>query len=246
MTTFTDEQLTAFLDGELPADVAAEIAEALERDEVLAARLADLEVDFAPIRAAFDALTPASVPMPAPQAANDPAPPRRWLGMTVAAGLALMVGFGAGFTVPRAPEPVAPPGWLAIVASYQALYSAETIAAVQPDAATQAAEVARVAQTLGAPLTSENVTSDLLRYARGQVLDLNGQPLAQLMYQAADGTPVALCVIATAAEDAPVSSRQIGGLNAAVWREGGFAYLVIGDTDAGTIATAAEGFAAAI
>jgi anti-sigma factor RsiW len=248
MTTYSDEQLTAFLDGALPAEQAAEIADALERDETLAARLADLEVDFAPIRAAFDEMLPDNVPLPMamPEAANDPAPPRRWLGVGVAAGLALLVGFGAGFSVPRAPEPAAPPGWLAVVASYQALYSAQTLAAVQPDTAMQMAEVTRVAQTLGAPLTPENVTSDLLRYARGQVLDLNGKPLAQLMYQAPDGTPVALCVIATGAEDAPVAARQIDGLNAAVWREGGFAYLVIGDTDAETITAAAEGFAQAI
>lgn len=241
---FTDEQLTAFLDGELPLNEAQAIADALEHDPELAKRLADLEVDFAPIRAAFDDLLKDAPVIPI--AANETHAPRRWVTPLIAASVALLVGFGAGFTVPRAPVPVAAPGWLEVVASYQALYSAETLAAVQPDAVSRMAEVARVAGALGAPLTAENVASADLRYARGQVLDLNGQPLAQFLYQAADGTPVALCVIATGAEDAPVSARTVGGMNAAVWRQGGFAYLVIGDTDAATISDAAVEFAAQI
>ncbi|MEL7216243.1 MAG: hypothetical protein AAGJ96_09980, partial [Pseudomonadota bacterium] len=238
MSAYSDEQLTAFLDGEVSDAEAEAIAAALEQDPALAKRLAGLEVDFAPIREAFDAVLVDAPEVELPE----PAPERRWVQPLMAASVALLVGVGVGWTL-RAPEPAQAPGWLEVVAQYQALYAAETLAAVQPAPSAREAEVLRVAAAVGAPLTVENTEAAGLRYARGQVLDLGGRPLAQLLYQAADGTPVALCVIATAAGDAPVTTREVNGIPAAVWREGGFAYLVIGETDPATIGATAEAFA---
>ncbi|MEL6374934.1 MAG: hypothetical protein AAFR04_13320 [Pseudomonadota bacterium] len=63
--TFSDEQLTAYLDGEADAALCTQIESALERDAALAARLQALEVDAAAIRATFDALLLSAPPAPA-------------------------------------------------------------------------------------------------------------------------------------------------------------------------------------
>ena len=53
---FTDEQLTAFLDGEADAELYAQIEVALETNEALGEQLAGLDIPIAQIAQAYDAL----------------------------------------------------------------------------------------------------------------------------------------------------------------------------------------------
>ncbi len=53
---FTDEQLTAYLDGEAADELCTMIDAALDVDEVLGERLADLDIGLDQISAAFDGL----------------------------------------------------------------------------------------------------------------------------------------------------------------------------------------------
>ena len=123
----SDEKLTAFLDGEADAALAAEISGALETDEALAERVESLPVPMAAIVGAFDELLRSAPPMPeiAPPF-PEPADTNARLcwtwglgtfGTGLAAGLA--GGFFAGFCTPT-PEP-AQRGWVSFVAGYQTL-----------------------------------------------------------------------------------------------------------------------------
>ena len=148
---FSDEDLTAFLDGEADDALMADISAALETDPDLAERMAGLEIPMAAITEAFDQLlgdTPAMPALPTPEAAT-PAPantnaPLKWawglgtFGTGIAAGLAvaLFTGFGT-------PEP-APRGWVSFVASYQTLYTTATLTEVNPTAAEAATQLASV------------------------------------------------------------------------------------------------------
>jgi len=56
MRQFSDEDLTAFLDGEADANLSEAIESALIEDGVLSQRLADLHLDKDDLKAAFDDL----------------------------------------------------------------------------------------------------------------------------------------------------------------------------------------------
>lgn len=109
-TEFDDDQLSAFLDGELDADTQGSLERALAADPALRARLerlhsADMAIrnelrepfDVVPERFANmlreDADTPASVVIPLRRRV---APPQAWR-LPIAAGLALAVGAAGGF-----------------------------------------------------------------------------------------------------------------------------------------------------
>jgi anti-sigma factor RsiW len=93
-----DEEISAYLDGELAPGRAAEVADALARDPALAARYADFAADKAALGAAFrDAL---NEPLPpgwtARIARAAPATPRRPIVLALALAASLVAAFGLG------------------------------------------------------------------------------------------------------------------------------------------------------
>lgn len=256
MSMFSDEMLTAFLDGELPEAQMQQIATALETDSVLQQRLDSLQVDFAPIRAAFDELlsseqieklqqdinlppsemaepsvVQSTVDSPTPKPANDSS----WLKYATAACLVLATGFSLGrFTQqpPQTPVAEAPKiTWKGEVARYQKLFTKETLAPFSVDAITANKQITAAIESLKLKLSAEQLLQDGLDFKRAQMLAFNKKPLAQFMYQDADGTPIAICVLKSDGDDKALSLANIKGLNSASWKTDGFAYILIGDTD---------------
>ncbi|WP_299685392.1 hypothetical protein [uncultured Tateyamaria sp.] len=243
--TFTDEELTAFLDGEADDALATAIGEALETDTALGERLASLDIPMAELAEAYNALLDDAPPMPALPAAPsaaDAAPRFGWgwgigtFGTGIAAGLAmaLFTGFGQ-------PQPAPPPGWAAFVASYQSLYTPETLASVTTTDAERAAQLQTVSAALGLDLTSLP-DAEGLTFKRAQVLGFNGKPLVQLAYQRADGTPVALCIIPAGPDGKPVSMGAAQGMELARWNTPGYGFLLIGGQDQAPLQTEADTF----
>lgn len=126
--TFTDEILSAFIDGELPDAEMGRIAETLAVDPDLAARLDLLRaadnwtadqfgaIDDIPVRAETNELLDRLAGQLALTAGQDnvtslPAPKatRSWLPAAVAASIALAIGFGAGTLLPPPGQPGATP-----------------------------------------------------------------------------------------------------------------------------------------
>ena len=103
---FSDEQLTAYLDGEAGDDLCAQIDVALEEDATLGDRLAGLDIPMDQLGSAFDGLlaeAPAMPDLPPLAAAPVPANLNRgigWLGgmsvfgTGIAAGIAMMLFIG--------------------------------------------------------------------------------------------------------------------------------------------------------
>ena len=99
--TFSDEDLTAFLDGEADDALAREIEAALEADQDLAARLEGLTVPIAALQRAFAtqlSAAPAMPDVPSQVFDNTNAAPKRGflpgLGIGLVAGIAGMAGDG--------------------------------------------------------------------------------------------------------------------------------------------------------
>ncbi|MEO0937672.1 MAG: anti-sigma factor [Pseudomonadota bacterium] len=248
---YSDADLVAYLDGAAPEELCREIEADLAQDAALAQRLADLHVPMDVLKAGFDALLETAPPFmdtaEAPAPAR-PAPRRRTAGLWaggafatgLAAGLAIAVFAGLGTFPPADP---APPGWKAVVATYQSLYAPQTLGPA-PAEAEAAAQLAQASAALGLDL-SALPEPEGLEFRRAQVLAFGEKPLIQIAFAGPGGVPVALCILpASGPAPKPMTAEALQGLAAASWNEGGFAYLLIGGNDASAIQPGADTFEA--
>ncbi len=234
-TDITDEELTAYLDGEADTALRARIDQTLTSDPEVAARLDALSIDTSSLKAEFDGLL-MTAPNNLVPAANDRSPPRAFGGAIVAS---MILGLTMGYTI-FSPSTPAKPGWTQYVAAYQALYVSETLNTVSPS---EPSELIRLSEVIGRDLNPATEI-DTLNFKRGQVLGFNGKPLIQLAYLTEDGKPVALCVIRNGSPQQDIEHRELEGMQAASWSDGTFSYLLIGGADADLIAETATKFKA--
>ena len=232
---FSDEELTAFLDGESDAALSAQIASAVDDDAALQKRLAELDLQLAPIKASFDALLGAAPKM---DALPETVPQNTGVssGKLVAAMAAsLVIGALIGKWVLPGEEPR---NWRDYAAAYHVLYVNGTLADVENSAAETSATLAHLGSVVGHDLSAAPLDT-VLDFKRGQVLGYQGRVMIQLAYLSPLGDPVALCLVRTDAADSDIEMTALEGLAAAKWQREGIAYLLIGGTDTGLIAQAA-------
>jgi hypothetical protein len=108
------------------------------------------------------------------------------------------------------------------------MYSNDTFTPLRPDAQLQAVELSALGAKLGANLTPENVALPDLRFTTAFMLAYEGSPLGVIAYVDPSGAPVALCIIANHAPDAPIRSERRDDLSLAWWSNSGRSHLVIG------------------
>jgi hypothetical protein len=118
--------------------------------------------------------------------------------------------------------------WRSTVADYTNMYSNDTFTPLRPDAQLQAVELSALGAKLGANLTPENVALPDLRFTTAFMLAYEGSPLGVIAYVDPSGAPVALCIIANHAPDAPIRSERRDDLSLAWWSNSGRSHLVIG------------------
>lgn len=239
---FSDEELTAFLDGEVDQETELAIAEAMETDESLGERIASLDVPLAQIRASYDLLlddAPAMPALPEPRAparSNVLAFSTGFFGVGLAAGLAVAVFTGLG------QQPPPKPGWKAQVANYQLLYGKETLTGVEPSPQEAQLQMASVGEALDLDLSTLPVPAGMT-FRRAQVLDFNGKALAQISYTLPDGTPVALCILGSGNPATPeMQMAAVQGLGSVSWNTGAHAYFLIGGEQSEELAPSARAF----
>ncbi|NBA96338.1 transcriptional regulator [Pseudomonas sp. R5(2019)] len=246
----SDETLTALIDGELETIHARQVQLQIDANPALAARLAWLrQGGLTPLTEAFDDLL-----CQAPQTRlasmlaalpEPPAAPARVTGIgrrqlvAAAAGL-----FAFGVLADRAWL-----GWLARarlnqdnwreqVADYMALYTRSTLEQLPVDAASQRAQLAIVSERLALALTLESVQLPGLTLKRAQLLQYDGQPIAQLAYQDTSHDPLALCITPREGE-AGLAHERRQGLNLVHWATHRHAFLLIGRSPPASLETMA-------
>ena len=227
MSGITDEELTAFLDGEADPALAARIEAARQAGGDVAARLERLSFDRGALAGAFDDVL-AHAPAPdLPEA--EAAPWGRFAAMAAALVLALGVGWFAG----QRPAEEGLSSWEAYAAAYHRLYVNETLAAATFTKDDLAGQLQRVSTSLGVDLAPEefSVFGDAT-LKRAQVLGMDGTPIGHLAFSGADGTPYALCIAMDGARDGEAAGRMFGLSTHQVSRDG-VTYLLIGGADAG-------------
>jgi len=224
---FSDEELVAFLDGEDDFAPTEEITYALKHNADLARRLDALRVDTNLIAEGFKELAVGDRPRPA--LTSTPAMSRPYRQIAAAAAVALLVGFGAGYSTSTPDQP----GWKAYVAAYQALYTNATLAHVAQSETRKRSELKRVAASIGKDIDLTKLSiSPEVDYKRAQTLSFKGKALVQLAFLSSTGEPMALCIIRSKNnKKADVSVGELEGLSTATWARDGYDYLLIGGTD---------------
>jgi anti-sigma factor RsiW len=247
----TDEELVAYLDGELPAHERTRLAQRIAADHDLQRRLILLSSGNRPFREAFGSLLDqaprarletmlAGLPMP-DQKASGTAPRRRGWGVgmrAIAASLLLfLAGFGAGWFMPTfsrfledeiATESASDEDWRQTVAEYLTLYTSETLASIPDNAAVREQEVATVGAKIGMALSPQKLALPALTLKRAQLLEYDRKPLGQITYLDPQSGPVALCIIADDGPDADQQTEQRQGFNIVYWSRGSRNFMLLG------------------
>ena len=221
---WSDEGLLAYLDGTLDPAESEALERAVEADPELEARLMALD-GVAPIVAeSFQGLG-AQARMPSHLGARRQV---NWGLTLVAASVALVVGLGLG----RLSTAAQTPSWTEAVASYQALYVADTIAPLEgttPDAL--AAQLDRSGAMIDAALTGLlNMPLEGAELRRAQVLALGDAPIIQIVFEAANGTPLALCILERSSGGVARARTafELQGMEASYWQTERHEVLLIG------------------
>lgn len=237
----SDEQLTAFIDGELDAVERDRIERLIESDAGVAERFDRLSRSDLPFREAFAPLLAAapSAKLDAMLAAIPPAQAQK----KAASGLrrrgllgALAACLVAGIAIDRAAidighrlaKPDEGSEWRAVVAEYLSLYTAETLSGPAAGRAEQAAQLSEVGSKVGLALTPEAVAIPGIDFKRAILLTYDDKPLAQIAYLDPETGPMALCITTSKTGAAAPDMENRRGMNVVYWSNATHAFMLIG------------------
>jgi len=242
---FSDEELTAFLDGEFEHASVEKIRQAVKNDSEIQARIEALSLNKSEVTTAFDLLLAKAPDMPVlPEVASarpELSVVKNWKLIAAFSVVFLLAGLYAGYFVGQNKDET----WREFVATYQALYIHATLEGIDQKAEAASAELGLVSQAIGKKVDlSVLVQQNLLDYKRAQILGFEGRPLMQLTFLSKIGEPIALCIIRSKnRENNKVVMSEMRGMQAASWSRGGYEYLLIGGRDTALIKNAAVEFA---
>jgi anti-sigma factor RsiW len=245
----SDEELTAFLDGEASAEESARLREVMARDQTVAARVAFLSRATLPFRESFEPLLGA-----APDAdlrrmldglASKPVEPstqalsrRRLFGALAASVTVGVLGDRLWLALSDAGEEEW--RWRAVVAQYMALYTPATFAGEAPDRQTQMAQLNVINQRLGLSLTPESVAIAGAEFRWALPLVYDGRALAQITHLDPRTGPLALCILRRDGVPGDVRQEERQGLRLAFWSGRNHAVLLIGHATSPQLAAEAN------
>lgn len=240
---FSDEELVAYLDGESEHANIDEITSALKSDVKLNNRIDGLKIDKNELANSFDALKIGKMPdflSEAPKGANDNMGIRNAIAASI---VALVIGYGVGFTTSQNQ-----PDWRDYVASYQALYTNDTLKNVALSDEAKKAELMLAAASIGKDISIDKLNgSTELEYKRAQVLGYEGMPLIQIAFLDTKGIPIALCIIRSGdKQKLDVEMETMEGMSSAKWSKEGYEYHLIGGKDDALISKIASQFSSTI
>lgn len=250
----SDEQLVAYLDGELSLQEHARLAQTIAVTPELQRRLLLLSGGNRPFRQAFEPLlgqAPAAKleamlshlrAVPAPRAGR--VPWWRTAGAVAAAIMLFATGLAADRLLPTLtfslrdliffenPEDQArdDDDWRQAVAEYLTLYSSDTLASIPDDDNLRERELEILRTRLALNLSPQRVALPGLLFKRAQLFEYEGKSLGQVAYLDPAYGPVALCMIAGSGSDAPPRVEQRQGFNVVYWTQAGHDFMLIGRT----------------
>jgi len=241
----TEADLHAYVDGQLPAARAAEVAAFLEQHEQARARVQGWRDQNRLLREWLAPVADEPLPLRLPLA--PPPAPRRWPAM--AAAVALAVGSAAaawlvrGAVDSRAPgvvvasdTAVREAGFAHRAAIAHAVYAADARRPVEIGADQEQALVTWLTKRLGAPVRAPVLAQAGYSLVGGRLLPGGQGPVAQFMYASAGGQRLTLYVTREAAGDKTAFQfAQEGTVRVFYWVDGRYGYALSGEVDRGEL-----------
>jgi anti-sigma factor RsiW len=238
----TENDLQAYVDGALPAQRMAEVAEYLSQHEEAARRVAEYRRLNVRLHDGYDALLSEAVPgrlQPRPNRA----PARPWYRYATAAVLMLASGT-AGWHLHGLTVGSATPGTqiARVAAVAHAVYSPEVRHPVEVGADQEAHLVRWLSKRLGANLKIPHLAAQGYSLVGGRLLPGDRGPAAQFMYQDARGQRLTLYVRVSSDARAPTAFRfaQENGVGVFYWLDGRLGYALSGETERGELLRVAD------
>jgi anti-sigma factor RsiW len=242
MTTITEAELHAFVDGQLTPERHREIEAALAQRPEEALRVQAYRDQKRALRALFDPV----LDEPLPQRVLDAARPRTpWYAQRWVAGVAIaLVSGAAGWGLHGVAQRASPsttlatPGFAQRAAVAHAVYSPEQRRPVEVDAAHEDQLVTWLSKRMGAPMKPPHLQALGYALEGGRLLPGGQGPVAQFMYRDAGGQRLTLYVSNEIAGLSPAAGGETafrfareGRLNVFYWVEGRFGYAISADAD---------------
>ena len=190
--TIADDRVHAYVDGVLGGEEQQAVEAALQADAELAARVRQYAEQRKLLRELYAGV--AAEPIPAPMRLKRPA----WIDFPRAAAF-IAFGVAVGLAIPRSselpPKAAAVSGSSALAklaANAYVVYSTEVRHPVEVDAAQQDHLVKWLSKRLGKPLRVPVLSADGFELLGGRLLPSDEGPVAQFMYQDAQGKRLTL------------------------------------------------------
>ncbi|MBM7044771.1 MULTISPECIES: anti-sigma factor [Rhizobium] len=231
-----DELIVAYLDGELDEASKLAVEDRANRDSAFRDRFEFLASNTVSMDAAFTALLDdapiermkSKLPAALGQIGPSPALPNRRRFLAAACLMAGAVAGGGLVRLLSSGEDASSQNWRAVVADYMQLYSADTLSNLSDDPSVKADQIARVANVMQLPLTTQGLMISGIPFKRAQLLTFDKKPLAQIAYLDPRYGPIALCVTHSSTGKTGFQREQRLGMNIIFWSSANHSFMVIG------------------
>ncbi len=242
----SDEDLIAYLDGELNVEEHAALAGQIATDDDLQRRVMLLSAGNRPFKHAFAPLLDQApeARLKAMLSGMHAGERRSWkqawtaAGAVAAAIMLFLAGlaadrifptFGSAFEDPSIiADQAHDDDWRQAVAEYLTLYSADTIASIPDDSAMRDRELQVLRAKLAVDLSAHRLEVQDLSFKRAQLFVYDGKALGQVLYLDTNSGPVALCLTRSDTNSAPLRHEQREGFNIVFWTQDDHGFMVIG------------------
>lgn len=201
MKNINEETLMLYLDGKLTPTEQQLLEEALQHDAHLREQLSWLEASQLPYKTAFEEVTQPPVPEDTKDWVNNLCKQQvqsqyqsktMYLG-GIAVFFCIGLFFGYGFALNKDKQNTL--DWVTPIAQYQSLYVKETIEPLAFNPSLTNGVLEQVKNRYGLELSIPDLTQLGKDFKRIQFLEMEGQPVLQLVYKDEQGLPLALCVV---------------------------------------------------
>ena len=259
----TEDELHAYVDGQLPAERQREVEAWLAGRPEEARRVAAYRAQKRELHALFDPVLDEPLPQRVRQAARAPVP---WYARRLAAGLVLaLLGGAAGWGLRGAVDgaalhgptsgdgltAAAGSGFAARAAVAHTVYSADARRPVEVDAAHEEQLVAWLSKRMAAPMHAPRLQALGYALEGGRLLPGGRGPVAQFMYRDAAGGRLTLYVsneLGEAGAGRPAKPNaetafrfaREGAVNVFYWVDGPFGYALAADAGREALARIGE------
>lgn len=230
-----EDNLQAYVDGELDAGRRAEVEAYLEGQPDVARRVAEFDAHRAELQAAFGPIAYETVPVELSvarliadrrKASSYPG----WASMAAAVAM-LVVGAGAGWYGRGAFEP----RLVGVVALAQeasasfATYASDHSRPVEVEAGDSEGLLSWISNRLKRPVTVPDLTSSGYRFMGGRIVATTHGPAAMLMYDDDRGSRLVMLMRPMREQFVPMSDQSADGVAGFAWAQNSMGYSLTGD-----------------